>query len=141
MKLVFCANCRDVLKLTSPAIKRSCVCGKSSGHYMTDDPGEPRSVILGDYAHVIAISNDSLIPIVMRVSNERPDNAGKDHYVGVDDYWLERNTLAAWVYGPNARELTRNTTLKTPITTSTFTPEKKRTKTPRALAKKAGKLK
>ena len=117
MKLIFCARCRDVLKMTPPTATRTCLCGRSSGHYLTNDPDETRSVISGP-ARVIAIDNTTLYPIMLRVCAERADNIGLDRYVGRDDYWLKENELNAWVFGPNAQEVTRNTTAKTPRTVS-----------------------
>ena len=125
MKLVFCANCRDVLKMQSPKAKRrTCACGACSGWYLTDDPAEPRAVVHGNYAQVIAISNDSLFPAIYRVATERAGNIGRDHYTTKDDYCLAANQIEAWVYGPNALEVTRNSTLKT-----------KRTESPREIKK------
>lgn len=128
MKLLFCANCRDVLKLQSPKAKRrTCACGACSGWYLTDDPAEPRAVVKGDYVQVIALSNDSLFPTIYRVATERPRNLGCDRYTAKDDYCLAANQIDAWVYGPNALEVTRNTTMKTP-----------RTESPRHLTNKRG---
>ena len=126
MKLVLCVFCRDVVKMTPPAVRRKCLCGRSSGYYLTDNPADPRSVVEGEHAQIIAISNTSLFRIVRRVVKGKPDNFGRDHYVGRDDYWLKRNTLDAWVYGPNAREVTRNTTVRTPITESPVPAERAR---------------
>lgn len=119
MKLLLCTNCRDVLKLQSPKAKRrTCACGACSGWYLTADPTEPRAVVRGDYAQVIALSNDSLFPAIYRVATERPRNLGLDRYTTKDDYCLAANQIQAWVYGPNALEVTRNTTMKTPRTES-----------------------
>lgn len=122
MKLVFCAKCYDVLKFTTPPeAPRTCGCGESAGAYLTGDKDETRSVITGKYAQVIAIGNEVLWRVMQRVVPAKPDNPGLDHYVGVDDYYVPQNQIHAWVYGPNAREVTRNTTLATPKTESDTT--------------------
>ncbi len=129
MKLLFCAYCRDVLKLQSPAMKkRTCACGRSAGHYLTTDPADARAVVTGDYVQVIAIANDSLLRVSYGVAVERPRNLGLDRYTTKDDYWLEQHEIAAWMYGPNALEVTRNTTAKTPRSISPTPASRRRRK-------------
>jgi len=53
MKLIFCRECRDIVKLTYDI--RYCLCGKSSGHYLRDG----LTAIISGEAVPIGISNNS----------------------------------------------------------------------------------
>ena len=53
MKLLYCVECQDIVKLQS--YKRSCTCGKASGYYHEDGNG----ATISSNAVVIAFGNNS----------------------------------------------------------------------------------
>lgn len=80
MKLMFCRECRDVLKLQIEAI-RACKCGRSSGRYLPDGA---HANVYGS-AEVIGIANDTMQRALQR---------------GDDDPGYR--TLSAWLMGRDA---------------------------------------
>ena len=58
MKLIFCTKCKDVVNLSRN--KRKCLCGESSGKYITDE----KAVISGPCVP-LGISNSSLLYAMM----------------------------------------------------------------------------
>ena len=60
MKLMFCKECRDVLRLTYA--KRSCLCGSCEGHYLSDGL---KAEITG-LALAIGFLNDSFFEALRR---------------------------------------------------------------------------
>lgn len=68
MKLLFCKNCQDLIRLI--ASNRSCLCGKTSGHY--DD--DLNAVYEGDFAVPIGFLNSSFSKAIQ---NQPQDGKGE----------------------------------------------------------------
>jgi len=87
MKLLFCRNCGDVLKLQLG--RRTCECGDSRGKYLADgDSAE----ISGPNATVIAIDN---VTLAEAITNQPQTGRGTDFkaWVFAKDYFkIHRNT-------------------------------------------------
>lgn len=63
MKLIFCPDCHDIVRLL--LVRRECVCGKSWGKYVNFLDAE-----IGGNAIPIGFSNESFMEAV----NNRPEN-------------------------------------------------------------------
>lgn len=71
MKLLFCKNCQDVIKLILNE-KRVCKCGKVGGKYIDS----LNAVYFGDMAVPIGFANSSLINAV--INQPQKNGMGKD---------------------------------------------------------------
>ena len=68
MKLLFCLNCEDIIRLNMKT--RSCGCGAVSGHYLDNK----MAVYTGDNAVPLGISNYSLMKAVSWWRTSDADN-------------------------------------------------------------------
>lgn len=109
MKLLLCPHCLDFVNLRVGR-ERSCECGKCCGHYIMSDPTRTKAVVTGPNVQVIGIDNLTFIPVLQRALKARPDDPPDDE----KDYWLKANEFQAWVFGPNALQVTKATTEHNP---------------------------
>jgi len=65
MKLIYCPDCRDMIKLRKLEF-RHCACGHSWGYYLEDD----LTAEIGGSAAPVAIENDELREAVLRRPRE-----------------------------------------------------------------------
>lgn len=109
MKLLFCPHCCDFVTLRDDR-DRTCECGKCHGHYITSDPEGTKSVVAGPNVQVIGIGNPSFIPVMRRAVAAVPDDPPDDR----KDYQRAENFFDAWVFGPNALAVTKQTSERGP---------------------------
>lgn len=72
MKLLYCKNCQDVIKLDYT--HRVCACGRASGKYLPDGLN---AVISGDDAILLGFANSSLVhALANHEANPGPQKLG-----------------------------------------------------------------
>lgn len=97
VKLLYCPACADCVTLLQD-VERSCFCGACRGRYV----GIEKAVVSGADVQVIGIDNLQFEPIVRRALVAKPGTPA-------DDYDLKSNTFRAWMFGPNALQVTKET--------------------------------
>lgn len=102
MKLLFCPYCVDFVVLRY-GYDRSCECTRCKGHYIMGDPEQTHAVVSGPQVQVIGIENLSFMSKIKRVVSQMPTSDGRD------DYKLPQNFFKAWIFGPNALKVTKDT--------------------------------
>ena len=81
MKLLFCTDCADVIKLDY--VIRTCKCGKCSGKYLPDGD----NVEISERSMLIGLTNSSLQYMVGKCWNEKNKyNLKLDGYIFPYDY-------------------------------------------------------
>ena len=95
MKLLYCPQCGDLVALR--AKNRTCACGHASGQYL----GRTKAVVRGKDVQVLALANDRFDTLMKQAVRATPTTSG-------DDYRLPENELTAWIFGPNALAVTRD---------------------------------
>ena len=95
MKLLYCPQCGDLVALRAKT--RTCACGHASGQYL----GRTKAVVRGKDVQVLALASDRFDTLMKQAVRAKPTTSG-------DDYRLAENELTAWIFGPNALAVTRD---------------------------------
>jgi hypothetical protein len=108
MKLLYCPGCGDCV--TMKETERSCLCGACAGRYV----GNTKMVVRGPDVQVLAFANDKFMKVLQRALEAQRHAKARTSIAPEaaqpnDDYHLRENNFSAWVFGPNALAVTKDT--------------------------------